>query len=48
MAVIDERHARKVARIAGEQLFLDLAVYGMCQRGPVNSYRLVEEQLERR
>jgi FAD/FMN-containing dehydrogenase len=33
--------------LGDERLFLDLAVYGMRQRGPVNQHRLVEEELAR-
>jgi FAD/FMN-containing dehydrogenase len=33
--------------LGDEQLFLDLAVYGMRQHGPVNRHRLVEEELAR-
>jgi FAD/FMN-containing dehydrogenase len=33
------------AALGNEQLFLDLAVYGMRQRGPVNRHRLVEQKL---
>jgi FAD/FMN-containing dehydrogenase len=31
--------------LGDEKLFLDLAVYGMRQRGPVNHHRLVEQEL---
>ena len=33
--------------LGDEQLFLDLAVYGMRQHGPVNHHRLVEQELAR-
>jgi FAD/FMN-containing dehydrogenase len=33
--------------LGDERLFLDLAVYGMRQRGPSNQHRLVEQELQR-